>query len=100
VKDLAAAGTEERIVLAACSSLGKERAFPGYLKQRVSELEEAGGPCEHDGLDRSKLSLAELQGCADQWSRVARQDDDGASAEDRVDRAALVAELAQVCARE
>jgi hypothetical protein len=76
VKDLAAAGTEERIVLAACSSLGKERAFPGYLKQRVSELEEAGGPCEHDGLDRSKLSLAELQGCGcakcSEWAEYRR----------------------------
>jgi hypothetical protein len=72
VKDLAAAGTEERIVLAACSSLGKERAFPGYLKQRVSELEEAGGPCERDGLDPSKLSLAELQDAAVPSARSGR----------------------------
>lgn len=51
-------------VVAAARDLGRERTFPGYLKQRVAELAAAGGPCAWHGLDRSRLTLAQLRSCA------------------------------------
>lgn len=65
-------GRSERDILAACTELGRERAFPGYLKQRVEQLVADGGPCEWRGFDRSQLSPARLRecGCArcEEWA--------------------------------
>jgi hypothetical protein len=61
---LAAKGIEERIILAAAAELGRERAFPGYLAQRANELAEKGGPCEWEGLDRSRLTPKQLGECS------------------------------------
>ncbi len=60
---LARSGTAERLIVAAAASLGRERGFPGYLTQRVRALEEAGGPCQWQGLDRSKLTTKQLSEC-------------------------------------
>jgi hypothetical protein len=57
-------GTETAAIVAACRALGRERAFPGLLKQRVAELAAAGGPCAWEGLDRMALSVAQLSTCA------------------------------------
>lgn len=59
----AKAGTETAAIVAACRSLGRERAFPGLLKQRVAELAASGGPCAWEGLDRMALSVAQLSTC-------------------------------------
>lgn len=57
------ADTEPTTILAACRSLGRERAFPGLLKQRVAELVAAGGPCANGGLARQMLTAAQLAAC-------------------------------------
>jgi hypothetical protein len=53
----------ERAILAAAGELGRAREFPGYLRQRAEALEAAGGPCSWDGLDRSRLTPAQLSEC-------------------------------------
>jgi hypothetical protein len=56
-------GVDANAIIAAAGDLGRERSFPGYLKQRVKELTENGGPCKHRGLDRTKMTAAELRSC-------------------------------------
>ncbi len=53
----------EDLILAAVKRLGRDRDFPGYLKQRVQDLADKGGPCEWDGCDRSRLTPEQLTGC-------------------------------------
>ena len=60
---LAKRGTEQRLIIAAMAALGRDRAFPGYLQQRVATLAEAGGPCSWDGADRSRLTTTQLRTC-------------------------------------
>jgi hypothetical protein len=60
---LAKAGVPEHVILAAVSSLGRENAFPGYLTQRADEIQTNGGPCQWDGLDRSRLTHQQLTEC-------------------------------------
>jgi len=60
---LAKRGTSETLILAAARQLGRERAFPGYLKQRAEQLEAEGGACSWHGLDRSRLTAAQLSEC-------------------------------------
>jgi DNA-binding transcriptional ArsR family regulator len=43
-------GVDPVVVRAAAAALGRERAFPGYLKQRAESLQAAGGPCTWEGL--------------------------------------------------
>jgi phage replication O-like protein O len=54
----------EDLILAAAASLGREQEFPGYLKQRVAELKENGGPCQWGTLDRSRLTPDQLAECS------------------------------------
>jgi hypothetical protein len=63
VATLAKAGTDEATLLAAVTALGRDRAFPGYLKQRVELLAEQGGPCKWEGLNRSALTAKQLEEC-------------------------------------
>lgn len=63
VTALLKAGVDETTILAACRDLGRERAFPGLLKQRVQEINDRGGPCDNEGLDRSRMTAAQLNAC-------------------------------------
>jgi hypothetical protein len=56
-------GVDERVILAAARALGRTREFPGYLSQRAAELEQQGGPCGWQGLDRSRLTREQLAEC-------------------------------------
>jgi hypothetical protein len=56
-------GHDQRTILAVCSDLGRERAFPGYLKRRVEELAANGGPCHWQAFNRSDLSPERLRQC-------------------------------------
>ncbi len=56
-------GTAESEILAACRDLGRRREFPGLLKQRIAEIDERGGPCEWETLNRAGLTLAQLELC-------------------------------------
>lgn len=51
------------LVSAAAARLGRERGFPGYLSQRVAELEDAGGVCRWQGLQRHALTADQLREC-------------------------------------
>jgi hypothetical protein len=61
---LAAKGFAEHVILGAAAALGRERAFPGYLSQYATEFAEKGGPCSWEGLDRSRLTAAQLGECS------------------------------------
>jgi hypothetical protein len=63
VTQLARNGHDRTTILAAASALGRERAFPGYLRQRVEQLEAQGGPCAWRDFDRSQLSPERLREC-------------------------------------
>ena len=56
-------GLDERCIIAAVRDLGREGAFPGYLKQQAEAIAEAGGPCNWQGLDLSALTLKQLSEC-------------------------------------
>jgi hypothetical protein len=63
VKLLVDQGADDELILAACGKLGRERTFPGYLKQAVAELRQQGGVCAWNGLDRLALSTQQLSKC-------------------------------------
>jgi len=63
VKTLHDRGVPEHVILAAAAQLGRERGFPGYLAQTADELQAHGGPCQWDGLDRSRLTATQLADC-------------------------------------
>ena len=73
---LAKAGVPDHIILAAARDLGRTHDFPGLLKQRAAEIQARGGPCKWDGLDRSALTLAQLEQCdcraCDEWAATKR----------------------------
>jgi len=62
-KTLSKRGTDEVLIVDAARALGRERTFPGYLPQKVEELERSGGLCRWEGLDQSKLTDAQLAEC-------------------------------------
>ena len=74
ISNLVKNGVSEDTLLAGVRQLGKAREFPGYLKQRVQAIEEAGGPCVWDGLNRNALTLRQLRGCdcalCDEWAQA------------------------------
>lgn len=57
------AGASDRVLFAAVRELGREGAFPGYLKQRAEGIEANGGPCSWQGMDRSALTVKQLSEC-------------------------------------
>jgi phage replication O-like protein O len=57
------AGASPEEILAAARSLGRTGEFPGLLQQRITEIREAGGPCDWDTLDRSALTTPQLREC-------------------------------------
>ncbi len=63
VKTAASNGATDEEILAAIGDLGRTGDFPGYLKQRLRELQEQGGACAWPALDRSKLSYEQLETC-------------------------------------
>lgn len=63
VTTLLTEGVDPKIIVAAASDLGREGSFPGYLKQRATEIAANGGPCLNRGLDKSKLTIEELEEC-------------------------------------
>ncbi len=63
VKSAASNGATDEEILAAIGDLGRTGDFPGYLKQRLSELQEQGGACAWPALDRSKLTHEQLETC-------------------------------------
>jgi phage replication O-like protein O len=67
------AGNDEHGILDAARSLGRERAFPGLLKQRHDELAQQGGLCQWHGLDPSRLTTSQLLECGcgkcTQWAQ-------------------------------
>jgi hypothetical protein len=73
VATLARNGTDERVILAACADLGRARAFPGLLKQRVDQITSEGGPCQwqHNrrGLTRTQLLECGCPTCT-QWAEA------------------------------
>ena len=56
-------GVSEQEIFDAARSLAHDRAFPGLLKQRVTELREQGGFCHWGGLNRSRLTAEQLSEC-------------------------------------
>jgi hypothetical protein len=68
-------GTETALILTACKDLGRNNAFPGYLKQRINDIQANGGPCTNTGANRSQLTRKQLNECDCQicaeWAQVA-----------------------------
>jgi hypothetical protein len=70
---------DRALILAACRDLGRTRDFPGLLKQRIAELVARGGPCDYEGLDRSRMTPAQLERCGCkrciEWANALEQHD-------------------------
>lgn len=62
-KQLAAAGVEERWIVAAACELGRNQGWVGDLKHVAYEIVAAGGICKHDGSDRMLLTTQQLEEC-------------------------------------
>jgi hypothetical protein len=79
VNSAAKAGTDQSLILAACRDLGRTGDLPGLLKQRIAELAERGGACEYEGLDRSRMTPAQLERCGcmqcTEWAKALEQAD-------------------------
>ncbi|MDQ3671481.1 MAG: hypothetical protein M3364_03455 [Actinomycetota bacterium] len=63
VKTLTEQGVDEKLIVDASVTLGREQQFPGYLQQAVSKLEAEGGLCVWRDLDRLRLSDEQLATC-------------------------------------
>lgn len=50
-------------ILAACKDLGRKNEFPGYLQDRIRQIQDNGGPCKWEGLDRSQITPQRLRTC-------------------------------------
>jgi hypothetical protein len=76
VKTAHAAGATDTEIVAAARDLGRQGEFPGLLKQRIAEHREHGGACNWPGLDRSRLTPAQLAECpcsnCTEWATAAK----------------------------
>jgi hypothetical protein len=54
---------DEKTILAACTQLGRDREFPGFLKRACEDIANNGGPCTNEGADRFRLTRLQLKAC-------------------------------------